>query len=665
MNDSTSSRQWIAIHRPPEDHHLSPFVRKAIQPGPPLLRRHAALPTQSQSFALSVAKKAIPAETAVQLEHTFAKAPRATGYRPLATSKSASNGTTTLPPVIDVPESTHAQSAAAPPMPHDIALHDILTITTPLPWTAWQNALQQHNLLLSFPNVPTGLRYGFRTGVSSAIANTFIPPNHASATQHSQFVTEHIANELRLHRYSGPYSPQELLRLIGPFKTAPLGVVPKPNSSKFRLIQDLSFPRNDPHITSVNSEISPDDFPCEWGTFPQCYYFVSRCPIGTEVAVFDVENAYQIIPIHPNDQPHFCISWEEQIYVDHCAPFGSASACGLFGHVADAFVAICLSRGVDLILKWVDDLIVARYPTNDGPHFCYAFDASLLFNVATELGWPWSIPKHHDFSSTFKYLGFLWNLKARSVQIPEDKKLKYLERLSHWPPGSKHTLKDAQQLSGTLNHCCLVVPHGRSRLLHLNRFIASFAHSNNLFASRTINFSLHNELTWWSSELSHYFVGRQVACPPPPLSTSIFVDASTSFGIGILIDNKWAAWKFTPSALANGRDIGWGEMVAIELAVTALSLLFPSHSHFLVVSDNQGVIGAINSGHSKGIHQNASLSRFFATLFSHSSFLSATYITSSNNPADPISRGNLPPLSSRLNIHIPLDSSLDSLLLRL
>lgn len=54
--------------------------------------------------------------------------------------------------------------------------------------------------------------------------------------------------------------------------------VPKPNSDKSRIIQDLSFPRDDPTLTSVNSEINSDDFPCEWGSFAQCYFLVAKAP---------------------------------------------------------------------------------------------------------------------------------------------------------------------------------------------------------------------------------------------------------------------------------------------------------------------------------------------------------------------------------------------------
>lgn len=153
-----------------------------------------------------------------------------------------------------------------------------LKVVTPLNYRHWHDALAQCSLLTRFADVPTGIRDGFKTGVSSSISAPIIPQNHSSALVNPHIVSQHIANELQLHRYSGPFQVSQLLTLIGPFRTAPLGVVPKPNSDKFRVIQDLSFPRNDPATLSVNSEINSADFPCEWGTFAQCYFLIAKAP---------------------------------------------------------------------------------------------------------------------------------------------------------------------------------------------------------------------------------------------------------------------------------------------------------------------------------------------------------------------------------------------------
>lgn len=577
---------------------------------------------------------------------------------------SVTNGTRVPRLAQDAIESIAAPFAATKVITRASAHASLLKVVTPLSHDKWHQALNDCSLLNEFADVPIGLRVGFKTGVSSSILSPIIPKNHNSALNAPQVVQQHIENELQLNRYSGPFSVPQLLTLIGPFRTAPLGVVPKPNSDKYRVIQDLSFPRNNPTLSSVNSEINSDDFPCEWGTFAQCYFLVAKAPPGTQVAVFDVDSAYRNIPVHPEDQSHFCVAWNDAIYIDHCVAFGSASSAGLFGRVADCFVAIVQALGAEQVLKWVDDLIFFRYPTSFNFPYSYSYDASLVFNTADTLGLPWSIPKFHDFNSSFSYLGFLWSLPDRTVQLPEEKKIKFINRCNSWTSKPKQTLKSSQVLLGSLNHCCLIYRFARTRLHHLRSFVARFPPDSSPFLSITIPPSLTADITWWKTELSKPFFGCSVEKPPPVLPLKIYVDASTSWGIGILINNKWAAFRISTSAFSNKFAIGWAEMVAVELAVSFLCSAHPRNSHFLLHSDNQGVIGAINSSFSRGASQNASLSRLCSTLLNHNSFLSTAYIRSQDNPADPISRGILPPLASRLNTKIKLDTELVPLLSR-
>ncbi|KAI6140125.1 hypothetical protein BKA82DRAFT_57487, partial [Pisolithus tinctorius] len=62
--------------------------------------------------------------------------------------------------------------------------------------------------------------------------------NHSSALSHPTIIKAYITSEQRAGHYSRGFLPLELEALIGPFHTSPLGIVPKPNSDKFHIIQD-------------------------------------------------------------------------------------------------------------------------------------------------------------------------------------------------------------------------------------------------------------------------------------------------------------------------------------------------------------------------------------------------------------------------------------------
>jgi hypothetical protein len=244
-----------------------------------------------------------------------------------------------------------------------------LPIVTPFIWERWHELLERAGVLQEFADVPKGIRYGWRLGVpdSFPLSCTYIPDNHKSALDHPDFIISYIHAEVSAGRYSGPFSPDRLERIIGHFRTSPLGVIPKPGTSKFRLIQDHSFPRNHNFIPSVNSAIDSSLFPCDWGTFEDCERLVTEAPPGTQVAVFDVEAAHRRSPIAPEDQCYVCVMFVVngvlQVWIDHAASFGGASSNGLFGRPGDAIVAIYKFNGIPDLLKWVDDYIFFRYPT--------------------------------------------------------------------------------------------------------------------------------------------------------------------------------------------------------------------------------------------------------------------------------------------------------------
>lgn len=112
------------------------------------------------------------------------------------------------------------------------------------------------------------------------------------------------------------------------------------------------------------------------------------------------------------------------------------------------------------------------------------------------------------------------------------------------------------------------------------------------------------DIRWWCDQLSLEWCGCQIVAPPDPLDISTFVDASTAFGIGFLSDDKWLAWHLTNGWNSDGQDIGWAEMVAIDLALCTFTHSGFRDCHLVVFSDNQDVVGALSLGRSCRICQN-------------------------------------------------------------
>ena len=164
--------------------------------------------------------------------------------------------------------STYVPCAAlVPTTPNTAPLYNFCRIVTPFIPDAWDKALHVSGLLSRFHDVPCSIRNGFDMGTSSTPLKTYVPSNHSSSLTHPEEIQSYIHTELSLGRYTGPFSRSKLEQLIGPFRTSPLGVVPKPGTDNFRLVQDFSYPHDNPLIPSINSEINLDDFRCDWVLF--------------------------------------------------------------------------------------------------------------------------------------------------------------------------------------------------------------------------------------------------------------------------------------------------------------------------------------------------------------------------------------------------------------
>ncbi|OBZ79760.1 hypothetical protein A0H81_01329 [Grifola frondosa] len=137
---------------------------------------------------------------------------------------------------------------------------------------------------------------------------------------------------------------------------------------------------------------------------------------------------------------------------------------------------------------------------------------------------------------------------------------------------------------------------------------------------------------------------------PIPLNLGWWGDASTSFGIGIVVGPFWAAWSWAPGFVIGPKkdfDIGWAEAVAVELGLRLLlhqDMLRgspQSSPKLLVRSDNAGVVTVVNKGRSRLRNTNAVLREIYLLLADHRICLTAEHIPSRLNVTDALSRGDV------------------------
>ncbi|KAG2123380.1 hypothetical protein BD769DRAFT_1359642 [Suillus cothurnatus] len=83
-------------------------------------------------------------------------------------------------------------------------------------------------------------------------------------------------------------------------------------------------------------------------------------------------------------------------------------------------------------------------------------------------------------------------------------------------------------------------------------------------------------------------------------------------------------------------------MVAIELTLRSIIAAGFCNAHFILCSDNSGVVGAFHAGLSHNAQQNSVLHRIICLLLEHSLWLTTIWVPSKDNLADGPSWGIFP-----------------------
>ena len=199
-----------------------------------------------------------------------------------------------------------------------------IPVLTPLNITARESILLDYHdrQIVDF------LRYGWPVNYTANQLPISTDKNHSSATSSADHVQHYVTAELHYHVIAGPFRnnpfPQPLI-------CCPLQTVPKHESSRRRVVMDLSSP---PHA-SVNIGIPDSSYLNEPyklrlpGIDRLCEFFLQLGP-GCLLYKLDLQRAYRQNTHHPKDYHLLGFPFNNLLYFDTRCPFGlktSAMIC--------------------------------------------------------------------------------------------------------------------------------------------------------------------------------------------------------------------------------------------------------------------------------------------------------------------------------------------------
>ena len=396
---------------------------------------------------------------------------------------------------------------------------DWTIICTPLRAHEWEVSLRHHPDEWYREYLVRGMREGFRIGFKySECSCKSAKTNMQSAVQNPQVIDDYLSREVALGRVLGPLEPSTCQSLhINRF-----GVIPKGHQvGKWRLILDLSYPSG----ASVNDGIEPELCSLKYTSVDEAVRIVCQLGAGALLAKFDVESAYRLIPVHPDDRMLLGMLWKEKAYVDMSLPFGLRSAPKIFTAVADALHWILTQQGTTA-RHYLDDFLLFGAP---GSEECtVALQRSL--QCCARLGVPIASHKTEGPSTKIVFLGIELDTDAGIVRLPHQKLIRLKAEIVKWLSRKSCTKRELLSLIGQLQHACCVVKPGRT---FLRRMISLSTVAKELHHKIRLNVGFRSDLQWWASFLPRWNgVSMFAGGHPHRFSVTVTSDASGSWGCG-------------------------------------------------------------------------------------------------------------------------------------
>ena len=442
---------------------------------------------------------------------------------------------------------------------------------TPLRTIEWQRELHTHPNKQWVQHLLQGLRFGFRIGYRGMRCFR-LSRNLTSALIRPEVVTQYLETETNLGRTLGPFPDSPLPCL----QCSLLGAIPKKSSDKWRLIMHLSYPDN----SSINSGICRDDFSLLYSSVDDAIKNILHLGQGCYLAKFDIQSAFCLVPVHPDDWDLLGMHWEGQFYIDTVLPFGLRSAPFIFNKLATALEWILQCHGIEFLLHYLDDfLLVASTSALCGAQL------RLARALCSLLGVPLADDKFDGPTTCIRFLGILLDTIAMEARLPQDKLERLTKMVDDWLARRTASKSDLQSLLGHLYAAAKVVPPGRTFTRRL------VDHLKQAGAAEAIQLSEEAlaDLRWWQQYLGDWN-GKSFFQEPfftPAADIQLFTDASGTIGFGAYFNGNWLNGRWTPEQAK--WTIAWKELYAIAIAAAAWAPFFQrKKNHVSLRQRNRG-----------------------------------------------------------------------------
>jgi hypothetical protein len=503
------------------------------------------------------------------------------------------------------------------------AVEKLPQIPTPVKYQILEKLMVGYDPLIT-KYLVDGFHYGFSIDNDQYVSNLNVK-NLKTSFQNPDFVDTYLDKEIAAGRISVPCDHVPLDNMV----FSPVGVHPKKQPGKFRIIQHLSFPKG----SSINDGISRDNARVKYASVPDAISKIRKIGKNSFLAKTDIKSAFRIVPVHPNDYHLLGIKWKGKYMYDKVLVMGCSSSCKNFETFATALEWIISQKISDTeVLHILDDfLFIAKKNCNES--------LTIFLNLCEHVGVPIAPDKTMGPLVALPFAGIDLNTVEMAAYLPQDKIEKFVGMLDKFLGRSSVTLKEMQSITGMLNFACGIVAPGRAfsrRLYDLTIGVKKSYYKIKL----TQDVKLDLETWKWFLMQSNrkYFFLDYIWLTDEVLQ--LHTDASTSIGYGAYYGTHWISGEWDDTVL-NQYHITLLEFYPIFVSIYLWGN-YLSNKCILLNCDNMAMVYILNKNTSKDKNIMTLLRKFVIICMKYNIFIRAKHIPGKLNViADFLSRSQV------------------------
>ena len=486
-----------------------------------------------------------------------------------------------------------------------------------------------------------GFRNGFPLEFKGECVGKKLSPNLKLRIGSPTEIWNKVMKEVKDKRFAGPFKLEELP--FDNFIQSPIGLVPKDQGKKTRLIFHLSFPKTG---DSVNSGIPKDLCKVQYSDFDQA---VKRCleeGINCRTAKSDMSMAFRNLPMSMESWPMLVLkakhpeSGIEYFFFDKCLSFGSSISCKHFQDFSDSVAHLVKYRTKKNVVNYLDDFFFAAMLAA----ICN-WQVEQFLDICNLIKFPVSLEKTFWASTRLVFLGLLLDTEKQMVCIPWEKVERAKQLTQLFLSRKKATVKEIQELCGYLNFLCKCVVPGRAFTMRLYSRVAS-----NMKPHYHINITAEMKLDIgvWDKFLNRPDIFCRPFIDHLPLDANdvnMYSDASRNFkigGFGAFCGNSWMYKSWNTKIMTDLQpSIQYLELYGVVAGVLQWIHRFKNKRIYLF-TDNKSARDMINSSSSRCKNCMILIRLMTFECLLHNVRVYAKYVKSKENSrADHLSRGRI------------------------